>query len=212
MHRFNAAKETMTLDSQDNTVFLSTREVAKRLKVAVSTVQMWVETGVLPAWKTAGGHRRIPEHAVEAMRAGQMCQRQPAASAEVYRILVVEDDPVQCELYRQRFEEWALPLRLFCACDGFEALLLIGQHRPDLIITDLAMPGMDGFQMIRRLRSMTGEPGPDIIVVTALSTQEIAGNGGLPEAIPVYPKPIPFAALYPMVKFMAEKRLEMKSM
>jgi len=196
-------RDIMTLDSLDKTVFLSTREAAKRLKVAVSTVQMWVESGVLPAWKTAGGHRRIPEDAVEKMRSGQTRAR---SAVGVYCILVVEDDPVQCELYRQCFEGWNFPLRLVCACDGFEALVMVGHHHPDLIITDLAMPGMDGFQMIRRLHDMGGEPSPDIIVVTGLSADEIASRGGVPDPIPVYPKPIPFAALYPMVKFMAGKR------
>jgi excisionase family DNA binding protein len=37
--------------------FISTREAAVRLGVALSTIQSWVETGILPAWKTAGGHR-----------------------------------------------------------------------------------------------------------------------------------------------------------
>ena len=44
---------------------LSTREAAERLGVALRTVQLWVESGVLPAWKTAGGHRRISRIAVE---------------------------------------------------------------------------------------------------------------------------------------------------
>ncbi|WP_434089560.1 MerR family transcriptional regulator [Neopusillimonas aromaticivorans] len=39
---------------------ISTREAADRLGVSVRTVQLWVESGVLDAWKTPGGHRRIP--------------------------------------------------------------------------------------------------------------------------------------------------------
>ena len=39
--------------------------------------------------------------------------------------------------------------------DGFEGLVLIGRHSPDLVITDLAMPEMDGFKMIRRLKTQS---------------------------------------------------------
>ena len=133
--------------------FLSTRAAAARLGVALSTVQAWVETGVLPAWKTAGGHRRIPSDAIEAIRLRQQSVLDQAPVPRLFKVLVVEDDPVQRELYRRQFTEWRLPIQLFMAEDGFEGLLLSGRHAPDLIITDLAMPEMDGFRMIRRLKS-----------------------------------------------------------
>ena len=40
-------------------VYFSTREAAERLNVSLRTVQLWVEAGLLRAWKTEGGHRRI---------------------------------------------------------------------------------------------------------------------------------------------------------
>jgi CheY-like chemotaxis protein len=84
-------------------------------------------------------------------------------------------------------------------------LLLIGRHAPDLIITDLAMPEMDGFKMIRRLKSQPAAIRSSIIVVTALTPDEIEHEGGLPNGIPVYPKPIPFVALRPVIEHMAGK-------
>ncbi|MEY3445978.1 MAG: hypothetical protein RIR45_733, partial [Pseudomonadota bacterium] len=52
-----------------NDDLMTTREVGEVLGVAVRTVQLWVEAGVLPAWRTAGGHRRIARSAVEKLRA-----------------------------------------------------------------------------------------------------------------------------------------------
>ena len=54
--------------SATNDDVLSTREAAEQLGVALRTVQLWVEAGVLPAWKTAGGHRRISRVAAGWMR------------------------------------------------------------------------------------------------------------------------------------------------
>lgn len=183
--------------------FLSTREAAARLDVALSTVQAWVETGMLPAWKTAGGHRRIPSDAIEAIRLRQQAVLDAAPDPKIFKVLVVEDDPVQRELYLRQFSEWKLPVRLLVAEDGFEGLILIGRHTPDLIITDLAMPEMDGFSMIRRLKSQSAAIRGNIIVVTALTPAEILAQGGLPAGIPVYAKPIPFAVIRPLVEHMA---------
>ncbi len=185
--------------------FLSTREAAARLGVALSTVQSWVETGTLPAWKTAGGHRRIPEDAVDAVRDRQQSVLGSAAVPIQFKVLVVEDEPVQRELYVRQFATWQLPVKMLMAEDGFEGLLLIGRHSPDLIITDLAMPEMDGFKMIRRLKSQTSPVRGAIIVVTALTPGEIESHGGLPPGIPVYHKPVPFAALRPVVEHLARK-------
>ncbi len=186
--------------------FLSTRAAAARLGVALSTVQVWVETGVLPAWKTAGGHRRIPVDAVEAIRLRQQTVLGRSAGPDPFKLLVVEDDPVVREVYRRQFADWDLPVKLLLAADGFTGLMEIGRHDPDLIITDLAMPEMDGFQMIRRLKAPPAPVQAAIIVVTALSPAEIEAQGGLPEGIPVYRKPIPFAALRAVVEHQASQR------
>ena len=189
--------------------FFSTREAASQLGVALSTVQAWVESGVLPAWKTAGGHRRIAIDAIEAMRARQQAvlgSSTPAPNS--IKVLVVEDDPVQRELYRRQFAEWQLPVQLLTAEDGFEGLLMIGRQSPDLIITDLSMPQMDGFKMIRCLT--TPEQAiynHTILVVTGLTPEDIETLGGLPAGIPVYPKPIPFAALRPLLEHLINKRV-----
>jgi len=185
--------------------FLSTRAAAARLGVALSTVQVWVESGILPAWKTAGGHRRIAVSAVEAMHLRQQAILSTEAAPDQLKVLVVEDDEVQREVYRLQFAEWRLSVRLLTANDGFKGLMMIGRHNPDLIITDLAMPEIDGFKMIRSLKSPPAPTQATIIVVTALTASEIAEQGGLPSGIPVYSKPIPFAVLRSLVEHLSRK-------
>lgn len=185
--------------------YLSTREAAARLGVALSTVQAWVESGVLPAWKTAGGHRRIAINAIEEIRLRQQAVLGTTPEAEIIKVLVVEDDPIPRELYRLQFDEWQLPVQLLTAENGFEGLILIGRHSPNLIITDLSMPEMDGFKMIRNLKMQSAAPNTLLIVVTALTASEIEAHGGLPPDIPVYPKPIPFAALRALVEHLVRR-------
>lgn len=188
------------LKTTHSSEFMSTRKAAASLGVALSTVQLWVETGVLPAWKTAGGHRRIPREAVESMASQKKSVLPSSPQVEQLKVLVVEDDLVQLELYRQKFSEWALPVQLLTASDGFEGLMLVGRYIPDLIITDLRMPGMDGFRMIRHLREQTLGKRFDIIVVTALNATEMEEASSLLPGIPIYPKPAPFIALRALIE------------
>jgi excisionase family DNA binding protein len=188
---------------------LSTREAAEQLGVALRTVQLWVEGGVLPAWKTAGGHRRISRVAVErligerrAALSGDAHPAPPTISSEArLRVMVVEDEPELLRLFTMVIAGWDLPIDIAPASDGFEALLRMGQQCPDLLVTDLNMPGMDGFKMIESLRGVGPAYGDmEIVVVTALSAADIARRGGLPSRVRVFHKPVPFDELEALVR------------
>jgi len=174
-----------------DTEFLSTRQAALRLGVSLGTVQNMVESGALDAWKTAGGHRRIPATSVEAMLARRKSQSSTTETVASLDILIAEDDPILQKLYRATFERWNLPLQLRIVDNGFEGLLQVGQRMPDVLIADLMMPGMDGFEMIRRLRANPDLAAMDIVVISAIDSAEIARQG-LPEDVTVFAKPIPF--------------------
>ncbi|MGE5470118.1 MAG: response regulator [Bacteroidota bacterium] len=172
--------------------FLSTRQAAMRLGVSLGTVQNMVESGALEAWKTAGGHRRIPASSIDAVlarRKGIACGV-PEAQSQL-DVLVAEDDPTLQALYRATFEHWQLPIRLRIVENGFDGLLQVGARKPDVLIADLMMPGMDGFEMIRHLRANPQFSGMDIIVVSAISRDEISQRG-LPADVTLFGKPIPF--------------------
>lgn len=175
-----------------DTEFLSTRQAAQRLGVSLGTVQNMVENGVLDAWKTAGGHRRIPASSVDALLAKR--RKQIARSNDGgghLDILIAEDDQTLQKLYRMTFDSWKLPVELRIVGDGFEGLLQVGQRMPDILIADLMMPGMDGFEMIRRLRAMPELSPMDIIVVSAVDAKEIRQRE-IPADVTVFGKPIPF--------------------
>ncbi len=185
-----------------NDELMTTREAGEVLGVAVRTVQLWVESGVLPAWRTAGGHRRIARSAVDRLLAERAQVIAPPALPQLDRgreavrplsLLVVEDDADLLRLFSLVVQGWDFPVDLTTAVNGFEGLVRIGQLRPDMVVTDLNMPGMDGFQMVRSLKKPgSGFEDLAIIVVTALSKGDIKDRGGLPEGVTVFQKPVPF--------------------
>ena len=124
------------------------------------------------------------------------------------KVIVVEDDNILLRIYKARLAAWGLPIDVITAPNAYEALLLIGRESPDLMIADLMMPGIDGFQMIRTLINSPFKEGMEIVVVSGLSAQEIEAQGGLPREIRVYPKPIPFDALRAYCQNMIDRRRE----
>jgi excisionase family DNA binding protein len=174
-----------------DTEYLSTRQAALRLGVSLGTVQNMVESGALEAWKTAGGHRRIPATSVDALLARRR-NLTPSAleSGGQLDILIAEDDSTLQMLYQMTIESWNLPIKLRIVANGFDGLLQVGQRQPDILIADLMMPGMDGFEMIRRLRANADLARMDIIVVSAIDREEVIKRGLL-RTLPFLASPSP---------------------
>lgn len=177
------------------------------LGMSLRTVQLWAESGLLDCWKTEGGHRRIPLASVEGLLAGRTARDRPplaggasaaskrAGPARPLGILVVEDEPTLLRLYRMQLARWNLRPEVATAVNGYEALVRVGRLRPDLLIADLYMPEMDGFEMLRTLRAMPELDAMEIVVVTGLEPEQVAQRGGLPPGISILSKPIPFQDL-----------------
>ena len=82
-------------------------------------------------------------------------------------VLIVDDNPQNVELLQAFLE--SLPVRIITASDGLEALEKVEEHNPDLILLDIMMPRMSGFQVCRRLKSDPKTRDVQILMVTALN-------------------------------------------
>jgi excisionase family DNA binding protein len=170
----------------------TSKQAASLLEVTTRTIQLWSESGVLKAWKTVGGHRRFNLEDIKALKAELKQETSAAVEHKLVRVLVIEDEPDLIMLYKMTIEGWNLPIILQTASDGFQGLIQIGAWKPDIVITDIQMPNVNGIHMLKSLTKM--EELNDIVVmaVTGLSKAEITKEGGLPAGIPVFTKPIPF--------------------
>lgn len=193
----------MLTETTDKVV--STREAAKILGVSLRTVQLWVESGVLKAWKTAGGHRRVTLSSINEVMADRQESIAPQAPAPVsdnklFHILLVEDDDAIRNLFYYFFSSWKYPVRIETASNGFEGLISLGREIPDLLITDLNMPSMNGFDMIRHLKKSKQFNQLKILILTAMNAAHIADMGGFPKDIKVFYKPVAFSELEPVIE------------
>src|SRR3954453_18877702 len=82
-------------------------------------------------------------------------------------VLIVDDNPQNVELLQAFVER--LPVRIITAGDGLEALRQVAENNPDLVLLDIMMPQMSGFQVCRRLKSDPKTRDIQILMVTALN-------------------------------------------
>ena len=156
-------------------VYLTTHQVAKGLGVSLPTVVNWVNSGLLPAHRTVGGHRRIGR-----LDLVEFCQKkkyplskefiEPGVSQ--WRVLVVDDDPDFSQMLRD-FLAMRGGFELEVADSGFQAGLSVARFKPDLIVMDLMMPDMDGFEVYRTLRGSDETRHIPVIACTAYYDADI---------------------------------------
>jgi excisionase family DNA binding protein len=179
---------------------VSTTEAAQLLGVSKPTVQRWVDQGHLKAWKTVGRHRRIDLdslHAfIAAKSAGGAMRGARPGTPRALSVLIVDDSPDDRALLRALAERILIGAAVDEADDGFAALLAVGRQVPDVLITDVMMPHMDGLEMLRHVSALkTGRPRV-IVAVSNLSAARIAALGGLPADVLLLRKPVSEAALF----------------
>jgi excisionase family DNA binding protein len=176
--------------SQDQQDFCTTQEVARLLGISVSSVQKLVETGDLTAWKTQGGHRRIALQSV--IRYRDANRRAAPSEKDVVQasLLIVEDDPMQRALYEGKFRSWNLPLDVRFCDNGYQALMEIGAAPPDILLLDIVMSGIDGYEVMDTVLARSVLRHISILIVSSASPKEILERGGLPSGVTFFRKPI----------------------
>ncbi len=175
--------------------FCGTSYAAKILNLSVGTVQQLVDSNILLAWKTEGGHRRI---SLQSIVDYQQFKHKDDNEAEFFlpphagklHILVVEDDENTRNMYEAYFERWALPLDIVVYSSAMDALLDLPVLQPLILLTDLHMADINGFKFIKTIREHKLFSNLTIIAITGLSPEEIEIEGGLNKDVLVLKKPI----------------------
>lgn len=174
----------------------TTQRAAAILGISVTSVQQLVESGVIEAWKTRGGHRRIPLAALHAYMgsasASASTAMRPGAPPS---ILVVEDSPMQRALYEKQIGAWGLPATLRFCVNGYQALIDIARAKPDILLADIVMDGIDGYEVIRTILADPVLANMHIAMLSSLSPDQLAGRGGVPPGVVFFSKPVNYDEL-----------------
>jgi excisionase family DNA binding protein len=140
------------------------------LSCDLTTVLKWVNAGKLKAYKTPGGHRRIAkEDLVEFIKKYNMPF--PEELKEENRILIVDDDAEFREILRGYLQK-VDNIKIDEASDGFEAGEKIISFKPHIVILDIRLPGVDGYEVLKRIKKNSETKNVKVVAVTAFSSPE----------------------------------------
>jgi excisionase family DNA binding protein len=158
---------------RDKPVF-TTFEAAKLCHVSPLSIINWVNAGRLPAFRTPGGHRRIrKEDLVRFMRdSGIPLPEELRSGSGKPRVLVVDDEPSIRSVLSEHLSAREPSYEVMTAADGFEAGRSVATFRPDVVLLDLRMPGMDGFQVCRTIKADPDTSATVVIAMTGYHTPE----------------------------------------
>ena len=107
------------------------------------------------------------------------------------RVLIVDDEPDFVELIREFVSRHGYTPLL--AYNGPEALCLLKEERPHIVLLDIRMPGMDGIEVLRKIREIDREVG--VIMLTAVDDSEVGHRSFQLGAFDYLVKPLDFKYL-----------------
>jgi len=156
------AKETYT-----------TFEISQFCDVFITTVSKWIDEGRLPAYRTPGGHRRVQrQELIDFLVKYRMPIAESLLVNAEQKVLVVDDNAEMVNLIRKTILSRNPKYVIETAEDGFDAGQKVMAFRPQVIILDLVLPGLDGLQVCRKLRNDPITRSIHVIVITGHAVDE----------------------------------------
>ena len=129
--------------------YLTTGRVGQILEVSPAAIKKWIQQGKLAAFRTPGGHFRIPAEEFERF---QKSHGFATSSGEPLRVLITDDEREVADVIKASLRSFYPKARVETAVNNVAGLLKVGRFRPDVLLLDPGMPGMDGFEVCREIK------------------------------------------------------------
>jgi len=150
--------------------FYTIPEAAEICVVGRTTMWRWVKSGKLKAVASPGGHYRISKDDLHSFARQHGIASVSGTFFIGARILIVDDDAaVRDSLFQILTTSDYL---VTMAVDGFDAGIKVSEFKPELILMDLVMPGMDGVEACRRIKDNPDTSGIKVLMITGFDTPE----------------------------------------
>lgn len=152
----------------------TTYDIGRMTGTDPTTVHKWIDKGLMRGYRTPGGHRRVR---ADDLRTFLLAHKMPVpkeiGGADNLRVLLVDDDaqvlksvPKALKRLRPNWEFVALE-------SGIEALLRMQTLAPDVVVLDIFMPELDGFEVCRRMRARQETAGIKVVAVSGRHTADV---------------------------------------
>ncbi len=182
-------------DEFDTKLYLTPGQVADLFMVSAAAVRIWAEKGELKALTTPGGHRRFLRSDLEEFARLRNLTLNGLKDTKL-RVLIVDDDRQFTGYLLKLLGKYPEQIVTEIANDGFDAGIKVSDFQPDVVLLDLMMPDLDGFQVCERLLSSATGESIRVIAMTGYPTPENVKQILAAGAEVCLPKPIDHDRLF----------------
>jgi excisionase family DNA binding protein len=177
--------------------------VARLVNISPSTVLAWIDGGLLPAHRTPGGHRRVAPREL----AGFLRRHGMPVPRQLHSMwLLIDDDTAFLRTTTRLLRRRAPWLIVETADTPIDGLIKVGTRRPDAVVLDAYMPGMDGVEVCRRLKGSPETRDIQVVALTARPSAEVAAAFREAGAVGCLMKPFDVTLLFDALGLRDEER------
>ncbi|MDD4202075.1 MAG: response regulator [Candidatus Omnitrophica bacterium] len=150
----------------------TTGDVASFCNVTHRCILQWIKEGRIKTFKTPGNHNRIKEKdLLDFLKAYNMPVPTQLKGGSIKRkLLIIDDDKNEISSIKRLLSKEKGYIVEF-AYNGFEAAQKLYDVKPDLVVVDIRMPGMDGYDVIRYIKDISGDDDIKIIAFSGFFTE-----------------------------------------
>jgi len=146
---------------------LSVGQVSEICRVSKKTVLNWIYDGGLKAFTTYGGHYRVwPSNLKKFLVQAGMDIPFDFVDERTTHILIIDDEETYTRLLKDAITSELPDVEVTTTDDGYEGLMLIGEIKPQLVILDIKMPKVDGFQVLELLKARKADHDTKVVVIS----------------------------------------------
>ena len=184
--------------------YLSPKKVAQMLMVSTESIRLWAEKGALKATTTIGGHRRFKVDDIQSFAKENGIELVVVGSNDdsPLKILIVDDEESYAQMLKELLVTELADVQIKISLDSFDVATQLLSFMPDIILLDIKMPHLNGFQVCKSIKAGQGSLYADVRVIA------ISGNASEEEkqriikigAEACFDKPIKTSALLKIIK------------
>jgi excisionase family DNA binding protein len=144
--------------------YLSPKQVAQMLMVSTESIRLWAEKGVIKATTTVGGHRRFKLDDVRAFAKENDIDLYEHEDSPL-KILIVDDEKSYAYMLKEVLTVALNEVQIKISLDGFDVATQLLKFVPHIILLDIKMPHLDGFQVCKSIKAGQGSLYADVRVI-----------------------------------------------
>jgi len=168
----------------------TTHDISRLLQVDPSTVSKWIDKGILMAFRTPGGHRRVRSSDLRTFLIAHQMPVPDELGSGMIRLLIVDDEKPVLDGLKRAFKNYGTQVDVTTTTSGVEALLLVSEQKPHGLLVDLSMPDLNGFEVCRRIRLRQQLESVKLITMSARHSPELVEQSIRAGAVACLSKPI----------------------